>query len=88
MKELGNFTLAEWKRMTQKLSEEKLKKLRARADKHRLEKLNFEEVRQHLHSEYLEFLKAYGEENEENMIEEVIDISNCCDILYSLLRLP
>ena len=88
MKELGNFTLAEWKKMIRTFSDEKLKKLRARADKHRLDSLDFEAVRKHLHSEYLEFLKAYGEDNKEGMVEEITDLSNCCDILFSLLKNP
>lgn len=88
MKELGNFTLAEWKGMIRKFSAEKLKKLRARADKHRLDSLDFEAVRNHLDSEYLEFLHAYGEDSREGMIEEITDISNCCDILFSLLKAP
>lgn len=85
-KELGNFTLEEWKAIITNFSEVKLKKLRARAQKYRLYSLDFEEVRCHLHSEYLEFLKAYREDDKQGMIEEVTDISNCCDIIFSLLN--
>jgi len=85
MRSYGNFDSEDLHRAKVILSVLKRKKLIEKTTRHLDDPLKFKDVNDHFHSEYLEYLRAYGDSDHVGMRNELVDISNMVDILFMVL---
>lgn len=64
------------------LNDEKMKKLILRQDKHKNDIWKIQPILNHLIEEFGELNQAIKNKDFSNMLEEIADISNLCDILF------